>query len=386
MTGSGLNTVNLSQMTTWQQVILFLLIISGSSIWVSIWTIAFRKHVLEKRLYDITDGPYSSDIPPRKQMEIEIADGVTPLPSQPSTGPKMLQLDTRQVSAEDLTGTKVPGQKMLVEGPVAIKSTGAEAHADNIPVWRAQAMCGPGVPPVNELQSGKSLDHLVDSSPFEFLSRQTLDRNAQFHGLTREEREKLGGCEYRALKLLFAVVPLYFLIWQLFGCIALGSWINYNMSSVATGNGINPWWLGIFNGASAFNNSGMSLLDANMIPFEKAHFVIVTMGLMILAGNTAYPVFLRLIFWTMLKVLRWITSDDQCSEAKATIGFILQYPRRVYTNLFPSRPTWWLLFMIVLLNCIDWVAFELLNLENPVVDTIPTGSRILDGLFQAIGT
>jgi Trk-type K+ transport system membrane component len=36
-------------------------------------------------------------------------------------------------------------------------------------------------------------------------------------------------------------------------------------------NGMERWWLmncrwlGIFNGVSAFNNSGMSLLDANMV-------------------------------------------------------------------------------------------------------------------------
>jgi Trk-type K+ transport system membrane component len=29
----------------------------------------------------------------------------------------------------------------------------------------------------------------------------------------------------------------------------------------------NDRWLGIFNGVSAFNNSGMSLLDANMVGF-----------------------------------------------------------------------------------------------------------------------
>jgi hypothetical protein len=34
-------------------------------------------------------------------------------------------------------------------------------------------------------------------------SRVTIGRNSQFHGLTVEERETLGGMEYRSLKLLF---------------------------------------------------------------------------------------------------------------------------------------------------------------------------------------
>lgn len=81
--------------------------------------------------------------------------------------------------------------------------------------------------------------------------------------------------------------------------------------------------------------------------------------------------------------------------------FLLQHPRRCYTTLFPSRHTWWLLCSVIVLNGIDWVAFEILNVttrpirlmfypdiseqyDNPAVDSIPVGSRILDGLFQAL--
>lgn len=109
------------------------------------------------------------------------------------------------------------------------------------------------------------------------------------------------------------------------------------------------------------------------------------MGLMILAGNTAYPLFLRLILWTMLQVLCLIFPDpDTHPQHKATLRFILRFPRRVYTNLFPSAPTWWLLFMLIVLNGIDWIAFELLNIGNPATDAIPPNYRVLDGLFQAL--
>ena len=422
MTESGLNTVNLSQMTTWQQIILFLLIVFGSSIWVSIWTVAFRKHVLERR-FDVIAGngharhpssrasPWNA-IPPflrprslRNEQSyilpllvsssagaasgtvqpLGVSDTGVPLDSGHLYERKTLvdtnaterpHLQAKNASFPGLPSTPA-GHITFADDPFAITSSSARVQDDRMPTRRTQ--------PVAERFATGYEKKSEASGISTFLSRHIVGRNSQFYGLTRDEREQLGGCEYRALKLLFVIVPLYFFLWQLLGCIALGAWINNNMASMATGNGINPWWLGIFNGASAFNNSGMSLLDANMIPFENAHFVIITMGLMILAGNTAYPVFLRLILWTILKVLRWSTDDDRFSETKATIGFILQYPRRVYTNLFPARPTWWLLFMIILLNCIDLVAFELLNLGNPVVSEIPMGSRILDGLFQAIG-
>lgn len=210
-------------------------------------------------------------------------------------------------------------------------------------------------------------------------------RNAQFHDLTTKEREQLGGYEYRALKLLSVVVPLYFALWQLLGCISLGAWIAYNKPEVSTSNGLNPWWTGIFFGVSAFNNSGMGLLDANVIPFQDSYFVLIVMGAMILAGNTAYPILLRFIFWSMAKVLSLTTSEEDFKDFKGTLQLILRYPRRVYTNMFPARQTWWLLFMVCLLNFTDWVSFEVLNLGNAVIEAIPVGARIIDGLFQGIG-
>lgn len=51
--------------------------------------------------------------------------------------------------------------------------------------------------------------------------------------------------------------------------------------------------------------------------------------------------------------------------------------------MFPARQTWWLLTTIIVLNGIDWIGFEILNIGNEQVNDIPTGYRVLDGLFQA---
>ena len=58
---------------------------------------------------------------------------------------------------------------------------------------------------------------------------------------------------------------------------------------------------------------------------------------------------------------------------------------QVYTNLFPARHTWYLLGTIIILNGIDWAGFELLSIGNQEIDSLPTGYRVLDGLFQALG-
>lgn len=434
MTEAGLNTVNLSQLTTWQQTILFLLIMLGSTIWVSIWTVLARKHVFEKRFESIVRaerirrlnrrGSSTSLSLPKLRKAISFRKAKTvPAPDTtlPATGTRALKNES-SMSGPDLDRSQgddeMPRRQRASSLPDlgSVEPSKAPLEPPKTPLGPPKAAPEPGSPGghivfvdtphpqegrnatstgVSEVKENlpkrrngaakASTDQDGDHFTMQhFLRKRASGREGQFHDLTSEEREYLGGCEYRALKILAVVVPVYFFLWQLLGCVALGAWMNRNMPDTARANGISPWWLGIFNGVSAFNNSGMSLLDANMIAFQTAYYVLITMGLMILAGNTAYPLFLRLILWTGVKLLKAITPEDSHVTLKTTLEFILKYPRRVYTNLFPSRPTWWLFFMLVWLNVVDWVAFELLNLGNSAITSIPTGPRILDGLFQAL--
>ncbi|KAF2494101.1 hypothetical protein BU16DRAFT_591035 [Lophium mytilinum] len=214
-----------------------------------------------------------------------------------------------------------------------------------------------------------------------FTASGSVSRNSQFHGLSEAQRDHLGGCEYRAIRLLSWVVPLYFVLFQLLGCLGIGAYVAHNKASVTERNGLNPWWVGSFNAVSAFNNSGMSLLDANMVAFQTSIYMLITMGLLILAGNTCYPIFLRLIVWVFYKL---VPNGESWSETRKTLKFLLDHPRRCYTNLFPSQHTWWLLVSVVALNGIDWLAFEVLNIGNDAITSLPAGMEVIDGLFQAL--
>ncbi|KJZ70575.1 hypothetical protein HIM_10043 [Hirsutella minnesotensis 3608] len=438
MTEAGLNTVNLSQMTTWQQVLLFLLIMLGSSIWVSIWTVTTRLHVFEKRFEAIVRAERERD----RELRLRRSGSATSLslfkrvaafhktltpppgdPMLPGIGFRGPQKTLNGDGAADLPDLSRSGQQRTAslrdledtehhERPAlstesrpsavatAKRRASATAHiafadrphprsGDNVNATTSSRAQERENEPVrrNGAPNAAETDHEKKTTKtwhmYDFLANKKVGRNTRVPDLSTEEREHLGGCEYRALRILVFIVPLYFFLWQFLGCVALGAWMANNQPETARQNGIDPWWLGIFNGVSAFNNSGMSLLDTNMIPFQRAYFVLITMSLMILAGNTAYPIFLRLIIWTMLKLLWVATEDEMFRDLKSTLEFILKYPRRVYTNVFPSRPTWWLLFMLICLNSIDWAAFELMNFGNPAVESIPPGARTLDGLFQA---
>lgn len=426
MTEAGLNTVNLSQMTTFQQVILWLLIILGSSIWVSIWTVLFRKRHFEKQFKDIArratlrsqrsaDRRYSvTDIPLAKRLKSLSRSKTAPFSEDPGTEYRGIHDAQKGSRGVPPISSPISVQKLREPVPGPDKHTPANtselSSRDAAPAEEAARDHVAFVDPQNEspratttghdLGTGLSRRHVLTSddrdleagplkhemSHRQFLTAKKVGRNAQFHNLTNEERENLGGTEYRALKVLSVAVPIYFFTWQILGCVALGAWIATNKPEPAKTNAINPWWNGIFNGASAFNNSGMSVLDYNMIPYQDSYFVLVVMGAMVLAGNTAYPVFLRFWLWGILKLLDLLTYETSFQNLKETLEYILKYPRRVYTNLFPARATWWLLFMLFALNGTDWVAFEVLNLGNTLLEPLSFGTRIIDGLFQAIGT
>ncbi|KAH8896235.1 TrkH-domain-containing protein [Thozetella sp. PMI_491] len=418
ITEAGLNTVNLSQMTLWQQVLLWLLIILGSTIWVSIWTVLARKHVFEKRFDEIVRADRLRVLKRRATMREmpllqrirsigRVATEPPPNDRMPTTGSKLVapaaihDPDLSPIARRSpLPPARLDDEGLVQDEPALQETTASDAEPPSSArgiTFAETSRLDHRTTSVNGWESTLRMRHIPSAAGADtdgtegqgirwpkILSSRNISRNAQFHGLTSDERERLGGCEYQALKLLAVVVPLYFFLWQFLGGIALGAWIANNLPEAATSNGSNPWFAGIFFAISAFNNSGMALLDMNAIPFERSYFVLLTMGLLILAGNTAYPLFLRLIFWTFLKLLKMTTREETFCEEKATLEFILKYPRRVYTNLFPSRPTWWLFLMLIMLNGIDWLSFEILNLGNPAVEDIPPGPRVVDGLFQAL--
>lgn len=99
-------------------------------------------------------------------------------------------------------------------------------------------------------------------------SKGLVSRNSQFHDLTAAERDELGGVEYKAVSFLSVVVFLYFVLFIFFGMIGMGGWLEANHPDVTRSNGLSPFWTGAFFAVSAFVNSGMSLLDANMTALQ----------------------------------------------------------------------------------------------------------------------
>lgn len=130
-----------------------------------------------------------------------------------------------------------------------------------------------------------------------------------------------------------------------------------------------------------FNDLGFTLTPDSMISFQTAVVPLLIGSFLIVIGNTGFPCMLRFVIWVSSFFVR---HDSGIWEE---LRFLLDHPRRCFTLLFPSKATWWLFWILVLLNGVDTIFFIILDLNDPTVTSIgPGGYRFLNGLFQATST
>ena len=209
----------------------------------------------------------------------------------------------------------------------------------------------------------------------------TVARNSFFVNLTEEQREELGGIEYRALKTLAVILIGYFFCFHLLGLVCLTPWIYHvGHGAVVTNIGQGRAWWGIFTAASAFNDLGFTLTPNSMISFQNATFPMLLMTFLIIIGNTGFPCMLRFVIWALSKCV------PVGSGIWEELQFLLDHPRRCFTLLFPRAATWWLFAILVVLNGIDLIFFIILDLNDPTVTVLSDWVTFLVGLFQAAST
>lgn len=168
--------------------------------------------------------------------------------------------------------------------------------------------------------------------------------------------------EYLALGELMWIVIGYYLFFNLASIFILtmyfyGSPTLNDMweSRVKAPSGLGPLWGAVFHCMSAFNNAGFSPLSDNLMYFAHDPIVLIILAVLIAAGNTAYPMFLRLFVWLCS---RWR------GPSKAHIyNYLMNYPRRCHSCLFPAAETWTLTAIFVAIMVVDTSAFTALEIN-----------------------
>jgi Trk-type K+ transport system membrane component len=210
-----------------------------------------------------------------------------------------------------------------------------------------------------------------------------VDRKGRLTGLNEHQRLELGGVEYRALQVLLYILVGYQIFWLSLGVLFVIPYAyRQSVTNVLHGSqpgALNPGWWGFFNVVTEFSNGGLNLANANFIPFQSFHYLLIVSGALSLAGQTQFPIFLRLLIWALEKV------SPVRSRVRHTLAFLLHHPRRCFIYLFPKKETWYLLAIQLTIDFSAWILFLVLNVGMPQVMAIPVGTRVMDGLFQATG-
>lgn len=216
-----------------------------------------------------------------------------------------------------------------------------------------------------------------------YLSYQpAIQGNSVFLDLDDKQKDELDSVEFRALKVLGCLLICYYILWHLCAILCLLIWIKVSpkYAKIVEAFGIDDVWWSFFTAASAMNNVGLTLTPNSMGSFIENIFILLVIPFFMIIGNTAFPVFLRFIIWILFKM------TNEYGQLNESLGFLLDHPRRCFTLLFPSGPTWKLLGILVFLNGLDTLLFLVLDLHNEVVTNLPVGYRILAGYFQAVST
>ncbi|KAF4452557.1 Low-affinity potassium transport [Fusarium albosuccineum] len=417
-TESGLNTVDLKELKIYQQLYLYFIPVITNLCFINIAVVVvrlywFRRHLkrlapqlLTSRRRDDPDAHVeegqdkqdeTSNDAPAVAPDNEEKDNLDP-PNPPVARATTITFDPSVEPPKDNTTLYIPRPQDRDRGhpivanpyPKSLRNANSSQESHITPVSRAATEPGPSVRrrrPLRinsgdgiQMTAARSMDRVagvatsllvlgsetmpprrlstssitrkqlaLNDRPF--LSRQaTIGRNSQFHNLTSEDRELLGGIEYRSLKLLLKIV------------------LDPDVDWAARA---------IYSAQTMVDNLGFTLTPDSMISFRDAKFPMLLMSLLAFAGNTLYPVFLRLTIWTMHKIV------PKRSQMREPLAFLLNHPRRCYTLLFPSMPTWILFAIIFSLNFVDVLLIIVLDLDNPEVASLRLSARIPAAIFQA---
>ena len=118
---------------------------------------------------------------------------------------------------------------------------------------------------------------------------------------------------------------------------------------------------GIFTPATMFNDLGFTLTPDSMISFQLAVVPLLLGSFLIVIGNTGFPCMLRFVIWISSLLV------PRNSGVWEEFRFLLDHPRRCFTLLFPTQATWWLFWILVVLNGLDLIFFIVLDVCIPVL-------------------
>eukprot|EP01031_Cornospumella_fuschlensis_P035440 gene35440-42957_t len=240
---------------------------------------------------------------------------------------------------------------------------------------------------------------------YKFRQVQLKVSNYYFHHVEEKQRLKLTAqnkatisyyetYDY-ALTMLIVIFVEYFVLWMAFGVfIEYGTLFIKALPTELVRRGFNRFDHATFNVVSAFSNSGLTLTSDSLVNMADNPAAYVTLSIIILAGNTALPIFLRLLVKLHVKVDAWLTRWDprrnrrrDVKQYRRALHFVLTHPRKLTTHLFDPAQTFYLGLMLLLFIVLQYVFFLASTLNRQEARAAHSVRQLLGiGYFQTLST
>lgn len=185
--------------------------------------------------------------------------------------------------------------------------------------------------------------------------------------------------QYRAMGALIVIVSLFLATTLLVSFTILSIYLTYYAPANAiltNGNVLSPVGFAAFTSISAFNNAGFTLLSLSLVPFQTDGVVLLTLGALVLLGNTMYPSALRLVVWIVSKA----------ATNKEPYIYLLAHPRECYLLMFPAINNYVLLTVTTALIIVDWMLFLGIDYDAPPLIAAAPAGKVIISFFQTIST
>ncbi|XP_072973011.1 cation transporter HKT2;1-like [Typha angustifolia] len=140
--------------------------------------------------------------------------------------------------------------------------------------------------------------------------------------------------------------------------------------------GINVVLFSISVAVSSFANGGLIPTNENMAIFSKNSGLLLIIIPQILAGNTLFPLFLKMVIWA----LKTVTKSEEPKH-------MIQNPRKMrFEHLLPTLPLAFLSATVVGFVAVMVVLFCSMNWNSAVFDGMSSYQKVVNALFMAVNT
>lgn len=207
------------------------------------------------------------------------------------------------------------------------------------------------------------------------------DTDGSVTARAREQRLASGNVplavQRSALWWLVALVVGYCVVLQLLGALVWASVLEAtgDGQAVLAADGVDASaaWVGVFHAVSSFNNAGIALYGDSLASFASVPAVLVTAGLLIVAGNIGFP----LLLYFCVAAAHALTQ-----RRHAGLAYLLHHGRACYTHLFDRGQTFVLARTQLASLGIACAMILILDFGQPYLEAWPPGMRAGLIIFQ----